>query len=375
MPQKQVPEGQVPSKDEQHQLLLEKMAGNDVFKRQRGKLGASVLDVLLELIKTSTSRSEFRKRFDDLHGDLRVLGNWLAKYHLDGWEHAFEALVPSLREISILLPKEIVSLDETIPITVIMFEPEKTIMLLKFLTACNNPLLVYQYAEMYMQRKALFDQPIEVQEDFPDILMPVITALNTWHQILEAFPTLRKACFDDQVIDFNPDPDDLNARPVDDLQKAIEKAYQHDILDKFDIQERIRDGSLYPIRESGQSRFHPAPGIFDSTTRKYDLRIQCMIGWDAEPKQLLKFYTRKQQKRMAVWHIDLPGILKGLGLVLGVHEEGVHLVWQKEYPAICSKGVSHGLGAITLMSDKKRLVEKYKKSKKENSSVLHLLFE
>lgn len=63
---------------------------------------------------------------------------------------------------------------------------------------------------------------------------------------------------------------------------------------------------------------------------------------------VLKKLGRDEQTRVGTWQINLPAFTVGWSpaFSLCLHKETVHAEWSDRYPALASKGVSHGYGAF-----------------------------
>jgi len=319
---KQMPEG-VPSRDEQHRLLLEKMAGNDVFKRNRGTLDVSVLNVLLELIRVSKTRSEFRGKLDDFHGDLRVLGNWLAQYRQNGWEAASTAFEEALRTRTALLPGEIVPVDESIQITLVMFEPEKTRLLLDLLEVHYGSSVLLSALEGWGATRSK-------------------QAIN---KFLKAFNTFRRR-YGSIPLQGNLHEDRLRK-----LYQAVRNSYEAEVLRKY-IYEK---GEVFPITLDFNAR---NPKKDSSGWLSFNWKNLCwyattpVLFWSFDDeKKLLSSFSREERKSIAVWTINFSQILFDRAMeqrffAFGIHDESEHETWKKEILSLCSRNCSHGMGTI-----------------------------
>ncbi|NQT49449.1 hypothetical protein HQ571_02015 [Candidatus Kuenenbacteria bacterium] len=112
--------------------LLLKLAGNQSFARIRGKLMEAEKG-LSAMIDAGASPSEFRRNWDQYSKDVRVIGNLLAKFRKNGKEHAAEELTKALRSPGYTLPGEDYPFDDNITFTVVIFEMERVMTLVKYL--------------------------------------------------------------------------------------------------------------------------------------------------------------------------------------------------------------------------------------------------
>jgi hypothetical protein len=299
MSSKQVPEGQtVASKEEQLAKLREKLMGNQVFGRCRGKLGSAL--ELVDHVENTNSPTEFLNTWDSAVADARVMGNLLATYKRDRWMHAFDALREALYNKAYFFPGETAPLHETSPITILMLDPERTMLMLEWIVK-----------EHWMELNAWLDKKDGTRTD-------VTWLSERTMKLFEMFPTLERRCRDRRRYNFYEGSD-------------LIFAHRDTVVDAFpqirNIPMKARDFTF------GQWNDH------------IELEAQQFLFlYEGDQGDLLANFSREEQERIGTWQFDVPKALRFFDI--GLHPESEHERWQKEFPAFASKGTSHGLGAF-----------------------------
>ncbi|MDD5726877.1 MAG: hypothetical protein PHC53_05795 [Patescibacteria group bacterium] len=304
---KQVPENQevtkdvVPTREEQLASLREKLAGHQAFGRLRGKLGDSTIYLLGKMIESAESPTSFCRDWDQFAADARVMGNMLAQFRRDGWSAAARALYGALKTDT-LIEGETVPLHKTVPITILVLDPERTFSMLRWIRAGY-----YADLSAYHHRRDHVVQPELVSDLF------------------EKFPSLRKHCdyFSTKFEFYHGDAlacayrDDVRSGYADSL-----KPFQDKVTRLIMVWESYRNDQLDVV----------------NITFGYIFR--------AEQSEVLSFFSREEQASLATWQCRLPKVLEErLNRVnVGLHPEAAHDDMVRTQPTLSSAGCSHGFG-------------------------------
>ena len=125
----QVPGGK--SRQEQLAQLLLMLTGHQKFGKHRGKLDISVADKLSSIATSDISWAQKKKQAQEIFGDWMVLLRIMAKLFEDGNTDAFDEFLKALRLPDYLLPGEIIPVDQTEPVTFILFDADEMLEFLK----------------------------------------------------------------------------------------------------------------------------------------------------------------------------------------------------------------------------------------------------
>lgn len=304
---KQVPEN-VPSREEQLSSLRKELIGNSAFSGCRGKWNS---DGLLDLVEKNDSPTQFCQKWDKFSGYFRIMGNLLAKYRRDGWQYAADALEKALRCSLNLLPGETIPLEMTEPVTIVMLDPERTLVLLNWLLE-SDPVTLNSFIR-------------ELSGENPEMEVDIWT-----RKLFELFPSL---------VEKEHERIRLNKYPGSELIEA----YSEHVLKKFP---KIRTSSRLEF-EHGQYSSHVE---FWNNTVAYAVL--------ASQKEVLKMFSRDEQEMLATWSFNIPkdylqvcinaGEFRStkISFDVGFYSENEHELWKKEFPMMVSNGFSNGLGAI-----------------------------
>jgi hypothetical protein len=306
---KYVPEEKEMDAVKQLEILSQRLTGNSAFSACRGQLNITFSEYIQKLTAEAHSPTQLLKHWDKFISSTRVMANLLAQFKRDGLNLAHEELLHALIDPNFIISNEIWALEKTLPVTILMLDPERTIAMLNWIIG----------ADVWGDRDKFIDWK-DAQGPQPD---------NLTMDLFEKFSTLEKEVRDSQKIGADEGSDLLLA--LLDAQRSI---FSQETL------ERVEIGKAY----------HLAAGQWSGYV--YDIRqIKFLYMFMAEQSEVLSMFTREQQKTVASWQFRLPGSIDLDKLIVGIHPEEAHNLCQKRYPATCSKGLSHGLGSIILSSD------------------------
>jgi hypothetical protein len=328
---KQVPEDQVVvPRQEQVNRLKADLAGNQVFGRIRGRVSPFV-SFVSHILEQADSPSDALRMYDDIVSDVRVMANLLAKYRRDGLNIAERELAVSLSDKTYLLPGEDLPIESLVPVTFVMFEPEKTMLMLRWVM--NDS---WQRLDEYLEGKKVTTLTMELFEAFPSLQQ---TARERWiRRDYEGWDLLMAHALD--VIQKFPSLSKLDTiqigRPVNLWKRFTVRygdPYYNDHLEMQKEESREVDGQYV----------------------KYGRTFLYMFSGDQG--EVLSHFTRDEQRSMATWQVYLPENMapdrfgtKRLDIMAGIHPEADHGQYLEELPVYASRGVSHGWGLLVLRS-------------------------
>lgn len=299
---KRVPEGNANAESEQQlQALLEKLEGNQAFGMCRGKLGG-IANIMKGFMEDNTSPTAALGKWDDFFGKARVMMNTLATLQRDGQNVAFNDLFAALTDQNFLFPGEVLPVEQTRPLTLVMLEPKKTIAFLRWLL-----------------------------EDHWDTLRPYVfapekerTELVT--QLYAEFPSL-----EEQVRVF---------RNHGYEGKELRAAYEIDVTSTFPEKALQKGMKLELVFQQWNDHIE---GMGE---------IPFVYLFEMEQSEVLKLFSRKNQKRIATWRLDVP---KSVAVAsIGLHSLAYGKTKEKEFNkriSLLSRNESNGYSAIALRHD------------------------
>ena len=324
---KHVPEG-VASKEEQLVSLLQSLLGHECFGRLRGKWGRSVREVIENLLDQADSPNDFCDLWDQFTADVRVVGNMLAKYRRDGWKFAEEEMLTALiYGGKHLLPGEKIPSQKTIPVTILMLDPERTLRMIHWVMGGGDMDMYYvmekgEYKNPLVQK--LFESFPSLKEyvgQFREVDAALIAAL--YRDVMEHFPEYRD--MQGRRLKLDADPERLSS--FTNVLMKVWDEMQHVSVDSFGF---------------------------------------VVFG---KQDEVLRRFSRDKQKRIATWQLHLPRSLlteakkkqvsfadqfaqqsadrfPRLHLDIGFFPEAEHARWTELYPNMTSRGVAYGLGVM-----------------------------
>jgi hypothetical protein len=322
-----VPEVKVPSRDEQLVWLREKLAGNKTFGVLRGggfhRGIGSVLhkpsDKGKGYVGEHRSPSEFCTAWDEFSGQARVMGNLLACLERDGWKDAYQELKSALCDNHII-EGETVLLENTTPVTLLLFSAEKTF-----------DLLHWGLSQNLRDLKELASNSTNSDE---------------YTKVVQGFPTFAK---------YIGKEDDALGQAFSDTVMSGARKRMCEIFgpdrdwDDDQLFLRLRSGQVdYRLIQSGRLFGYMFPG--------------------KDQKDLLCQFPRAEQEQIATWTINMPTVyIEKLrrtpknSFWVGFHPESGHDSY-KSAPFFPSTGVNHGMGAV-IITDSCQLYEHAQKDR------------
>jgi hypothetical protein len=306
-----VPEVSEP-RDELEALVMQ-LAGHNAFALCRGEMQLDLIYIIENIIRRSPNREGAKKKLREFFGAALIMGNKLAQLHFSGQKKAYSELEGALTRDHFVFTYESVPLDKTRPVTILMLEPEKTIVLLRWMAEGRT-------AEL--NRFVGFD-PLS---HFKNYEVQEVT-----RELFKVFPSLESHVKE-------------SLRTDRDNGSELALIFKEAIVglpDSF-------PGSLPLISDNMEYLLHTTEHGGSGSIFTFP------IAWmfpGKDQAQVLAMFSRDDQKRVATWQIDVPEIsLKHNGgfrdIKIGVHPEHEHRIWEKKAPAFTSKGLSNGHGTL-----------------------------
>ena len=305
-----VPEN--PGSSDELETLVMKLAGHKAFDRCRGEMSMGFIHIIDDLVRHSNSRDEARTKLREFLGASLIMGNTLAQLHFSGKKRAYYELERALTTDDFVFTHEVVPLEKTRPVTILMLEPTKTLVLLQWMAEA---------------RTAELNRVIGMKGQRGDIPIQDITL-----SLFAAFPTLLKRAQERSVSDPSSDGSEL--------LPAFKDATAG-LPDTFACSLPLITDNMGHLLHSTES------GGCGST---FTFPIAWMFP-GKDQAEVLGLFDRKDQARVATWQMHVPEIsLRYNGgfrdIKIGFHPEHEHAIWQKKAPAFISSGISHSHGTL-----------------------------
>ncbi len=233
-------------------------------------------------------------KFDELVRAMRIMTRLLAKLRRDGKDRAYAELLEALDYESYVMVGESMPLEATIPITILMLEPAKTLYFAEWIAEKGRPF-----------------------EDLDSM-----------------FPT-RKAHRASCTAQEHANGQDI-LRAYADTLEGLPQTFGGSI--------RLSHG----VNHMHTNRDKTDPVFFCDFRSRLPLAY---MFFGKDQAHVLSLVGRENQDRVATWQINAPAFLVDWSpkFAIGFHEESVHPLWQKRYPALVSRGVAGGHGALCMI--------------------------
>jgi len=319
------------------------LQGNEAFGRIRGKCGYLFSRFSSDILDDGMSPSQTVKQYDQFVSDMRIFLRKLAVFKRDNKMEAYRHLEKALVSSNYVLPWETYPVEETSPLTLLMFEPEKTLFMVKWIMNCSWMDLDRYLEDPEKFKQYLGDEEVRKTRRFTARLFEEFPRLEEFSRIrkrrreYEGWELLA-AHTEEAISSFADLPDDLYGMSVamGTFNDHLEVTSRHHTIAKPSEDEEISIGD------------------------------QFLFAFEGEPGEVLSHFSRDEQERIATWYMEPPRRLlepsdfdyRDLAhLHIGLHLEGEHEEFQEQYPALSSNSASHGLGAVLL--EHKEMKESY----------------
>lgn len=306
-----VPEVQGPS-DELEALAL-KLAGHQAFAECRGNI-RSIQNIFEDLVRKSKTPSEFREKFDVFFGKVRAMGVLLSRLRRDGRMLAYGELWKALTLDDFVLTHEAVPLDKTIPFTILMLEPVKTLVLAKWMACAQTYNLLRFVGKM------------------PRVEAPVPGPGVRTSELFNVFPGLR-----DRVLKNHERGGDNGAELHAEYSELL-----------GNLEKRLASVAIPLASDHAGPLLFSADGGGSGANFSFPLAFMFV---NMKQHEVLGLFSREQQTRVATWQLNIPTLIARGRLDwtnVSLHPEADQPLAQKLMPSFTSVGVSHGYGAVML---------------------------
>jgi hypothetical protein len=320
------------NKETQVAELCELLTGHETFSRHRGRSGKLAL-LLRHVLDNSNSPSQAKRLWNELAADGRTLLKTLAQLDRSGHSAARKEMLTALTDSNFTFTGEEVPLSDTTAITIVMPDPVRTLMLLKWIMRTNKPSDLMRHIEycehpeqLYQPERWLCDKTLELVKAFPSILERFNSRYNGPGSIMTDGVLMSSHCMDvlGRFNKFGGTP--LNIAPNEQLVSGLSCVPGSFV--------KSLEPGFRKINEAGQLAFL-IPG---------------------EQKEVIKSFDRNQQELVTTWQLRIPTAIwveaeieptecKGYGApYIEFFAESEQECHSRHNPSLTSKGVSHGVG-------------------------------
>lgn len=318
--EKQVPE----NTNNQVTELQEKLRGHQIFGELRGNAGSLVGSIDRALDQSATP-TEFCTNWDSLSAQLRVIGNLMATLKRDGKSEALEALRESLVDPLYVFQGETIPLEKTSPVTLVMFDPKRTLAMLRWILECH-----WQNLDDYLKGEEFFSERHKVQTIELFKLFPS----------LEAASRMRSQCGDYEGWE-------------------LAYAYQVDVLQKIKLPTGFVPMTIPYGQYNDHFEFSDSHHALTKKVNEDGPVVKCLHHFaflvKADQKDVLSHFTREEQENIATWQFRVHPESVEHQCEVGLHLETEHEEWQGRKRTYASLGVSNGFGGVLNPPDKYEL--------------------
>ncbi len=311
----QDPEKPILSEEQQLAALYEVLARHsDAFGKCRGKLGGDN-PALTHILSKSDSPTAFRTQWMEFASKVTVIGGLLAKFWRDGMEIAYRELLAALMGDHVIIG-ETVPLEQTTPLTIVMFDPERTLALIPWLQNHHGTSMWHQLTE--------FDKAVAERID------GVLT--DETIRLMELYPTLMHRLAERRMA----------ANPIG---QEFCDAQRDAVLNRFAI-----DDTWIPLTMAHNLGSHlRIPDTTDGMPLAFLHR--------GTQDEVLRRYERRQHPEIATWQLHVPTFMlpeQMSDLSFGFQSEHHDYTEarRRNYRSFASVGFQHGLGVMASLPKK-----------------------
>ena len=300
------------SKSKQSDMLRQKLLGNQAFASCRGKFHNLTHLIVEEVARGAKSPSAILRMWDEEAGQRRVMANLLALLKRDRCDIAYKQLLAALEDGGYTFPGEMLPIEATEPVTLLMLAPERTLSMIRWFLECH-----WCEQDWFVLRK-------QGRRDSQGRLYR--TSVVT-RKMFESFPMLEALSCDRMGTGRYPG-------------QEFHAAYRQTVLETFpgEVVEKLRDS--YCGLAWDQWHDH----IEDVSSLPFAYLIR------GEQSKVLGMFSREDQKRVATWRFNVPRAMRPYKV--GLHPEGFKSAWLRENPAYRSLGASHGYEGTLLRGNR-----------------------
>lgn len=344
---------------EQRKLLAEKLKGREFFERRReGKMPQKAFDLLYEFVtQLTTTPADFERDFNKLTRDLFHLGRLWSQLRRDGHTVAAQHLSEAIALSQFTLHGE--RFAETVPVTMLMLEPEKTTLMIRFLLLLErNELHFFNTWHRVRPWKGGDEQFKTEFFEVRDALLQAFPSLQTLgERYEEEFPTTVTGCgrpflhaYRQDVASHYSAVWQMDENWSTGVKGAIRLLHVHQIEEPF-MTMRVRQW-LSP--GGGPQGFFAREHKIPEGSQGCKPFAYMLLCPEAEVRQR---FTTEQHQSIATWEFAMPehllhasarskGFYRHCDLPVGLHPMKDHDSWRECHPALVSRTTSHGYGAM-----------------------------
>ncbi len=300
--------------------LLEELKSNEAFRVCRGNLGARdwLSTGILRTGGLQTTPTKVIEEFDYRTSRTRIMLNMLTKLRREGKTQAALELESALTDNGFVLTGEDLPIDQRVYGTLAIFEPERTLELLKW-----SSLLIPEIIDRHLGQKNEWHSPAVDRPEFKEWTL----------RIMEKNPEIEAAL------------SDIYANP---MRLSHRRSFMPDcILDlgygnkwDYDILNNQLGGNAVFMHNT------------DAPSNDDHVGNWCIgrFFFGKTQAEVLGKFDRKQQEEIATWQFHCPAHLcfGGYDGNIGLFPESEHARLCKKWPAYVSGSKCHRLGAVIL---------------------------
>ncbi len=307
--------------DEQADVLRKKLVGHQIFARMRGKVAGYAMWTLLDEESKQSPTASLRV-YDAYVRDLRVMRNLVVWLRWHGYRRAAEEVFHALEDGEYRIWCEEVSFSESVPGTVLMFRPLETLRLCRWWAGVGNNDLRTCYYNSVMENRDSNFVPKQIDPE-TDVLR------NLYNELTNAY----LSCEPSKIVFNSIMKERINNPIIRDANSAGKK--------EFDECEMNFCGKNYPLYAGSVVAVNERRDAYQGGAFAYFFPNK---GQD----EVLSWFPRGIQGKLAAWYLRIPkqNLCGVVQLDIGLFPEDEYRLWEELYPAMVSKGVDSGLGAL-----------------------------
>ncbi len=344
-PESEIVESVAPtlSSEEQLRKLREYLVKSEPFRECRGKLGGTnwfFADVLTD--KTLKSPTAIEREYHHRHGQACVLLTHLAKLKRDGYMVAYNELLAALSSDRFIITGEDSPLHERKIGTLVMFDPERTIKLMRWLKLLHPKIIERHLGNHNTSGNWVFERGGLI--DRPDLSWLTEEILSDWPAIRKGFEKCDLKKNGGHWTDFRKHlPQSLLPEGYDSQEWFVEDGKWRDLSFNEYLCAWLR-----PVSSSGSIE------IGDHLQN-----WSCAVFFpNKDQDEVLSMFQRDKQERIATWRLSFPAHISSVQVdhhscSFGLFPENELDRFQRQWPAYTSGSRQGGMGAVVLESHRR----------------------
>ena len=291
---------------QQIEILLKILAGNTAFKTCRGRLNTQLAGLIKHVLDTEESPSEFLTTWKQFSTSVPEMIRLLEQFRIDGFNTAYDELLKALEFPGYILPYEVIPEEETEPVSVVLLDPRRTMIMLKWIIEGH-----WMDLQNYVAR---IDRGGHSGHGLGELC----------ESVFKSFPNLEESVRRRMANNGGCGPE-----LCEEYRETILTTFSAGVMEKLG---RAQAKRLQSDQFSDRL-------LIDNQRFVYIVR--------AGQSEVLWWFTKEELKHVAVWQIHLPKILSvNVKTFVGIHPEAMHGELRTVSPNLTSVDTSHGLGCI-----------------------------